>query len=79
MQTRTSGIRLCATTGIVNDLGRLHDLCNRDIDHHVEEELGNLSGPTNSLDDGNRPLHHDSNNDDLHHVCNRDIDHRVEE
>ena len=35
------------------------NLCKRDIDHLVEEELGNLGPSTNSLDHGNRPLHRD--------------------
>ena len=32
---------------------------NRDIHHLVKEQLGNLEGPTNSLDHWNRPLHRD--------------------
>ena len=39
-------------------LGRLYDLHNKDVDHFVQQQW-NLFGPTNSLDHGKRPLHHD--------------------
>ena len=40
-------------------------LPNKDIDHHVEEELVNHFGPTDSLDHGKLPLRHDRDVDDL--------------
>ena len=43
----------------------LHDLCTKDIDHSVVEQLGSFCGLLNSLDHGNRPLHHDREIDDL--------------
>ena len=41
---------------------------NRGIDHLVDEQLGNLDGPQQTLDHGNRPLHHDREIDDANSV-----------
>ena len=51
MVRKTMGNCLCATTGDVDNLGRLNDLRNRDVDHRVHQQLGNLDGPQNGLDD----------------------------
>ena len=42
-----------------------HHLHNRDIDHLVEEKLGNIFGQRNSLDHTNQPLRHDRDVDNI--------------
>ena len=43
-------------------------MCNRDIDHRVEDQQENFYGLLNSQDDGKRPRHLDRNIDDHHEL-----------
>ena len=47
----------------VDDLWNSHDKHNREINHLVHVQLGNLNGQTNSLDHGT-PKRHDRDDDD---------------
>ena len=50
---------------VLHDRNVLHDLCNRDVAHRVEEQQRSFYGLLNSQDRGNRPLHHDREIDDV--------------
>ena len=60
-----------------DDLWNSHELHNRGI-HLLVHELGNLDGPTNSLDHG-KPKRQDRDEDDMeeptHPLHTRDLDH----